>query len=55
MATYKCNKHVKNYLVFTCNMSILAYDKKYFYFSDTIRLRECLKKMPIIIKLLSKL
>jgi hypothetical protein len=51
--SYKCNKHVKNYLVFKCNLSILAYDEKYFYFSDTTKLREYLSRMPITVRLLS--
>jgi len=50
---YKCNKHVMKYLVYRCKLPILAIDGDSFYFTDNDILRECLKRMPLKIILLS--
>jgi hypothetical protein len=51
--TFKCNAVIKEYLVYHCHLPILGYDEKYFYFSNTDELKECLKHIPLTIKLLS--
>jgi len=51
---YKCNKYVKGWLIFYCRLPLLSFDRKYFYFAKTDKLKECLKKMPLDIKILSK-
>jgi hypothetical protein len=53
--TFKCNKIIKEYLIFKCHIPLLGYDEKYFYFANTDELRKCLKEMPFGIKLLSVL
>jgi len=49
---YKCKKNVKNYLV-KCGIPLLGFDRNYFYFTYTEKLKECLDKMPLGLKLLS--
>lgn len=51
---YFCGEHVKNYLVFKCNIPILSQDGKGgYYFSKNSRLYESLDKMPLILKLVA--
>jgi hypothetical protein len=53
---YKCNRNVMRYLVYTCKLPILSYDKEgVYYFRNTGRLRDCLDKMPLLTKVFSKL
>jgi hypothetical protein len=49
---YKCRRLIANYLVQECNIPILGFDEKYFYFAKTDRLMESLERMPFALKLL---
>jgi hypothetical protein len=51
---YKCNKYIKNWLIYNCHLPLLSFDKKYFYFANTDKLKKCLKEIPLGLKLLSK-
>lgn len=46
------NKHVEEYLILNCSIPLLGFDKKYFYFANTEKLRKHLRKMPIPLKIL---
>jgi len=48
---YKCKHAIMKYLVFKCNLSILSLDKDVYYFVKTDELRECLKKLPLDLKI----
>jgi hypothetical protein len=50
---YKCNKNIANYLIFKCNIPLLGVDKDYYYFANTDKLKECVKNMPLGLKILS--
>ncbi len=43
------------YLVYSCKLPVLAYDDKFFYFTDDDVLRKHLKKMPFFLKISSVL
>lgn len=49
--SFKCKKAIKDYLVFRCHIPMFGYDKHYFYFSYTEKLKECLEKMPLLLKI----
>lgn len=48
---FMCSKTVANYLIFECKLPVLGYDKHYFYFANTDKLKECMKKMPLQVKI----
>lgn len=48
---FMCNKTVANYLIFECDLPVLGYDKHYFYFANTDKLKECMSKMPLTVKI----
>lgn len=48
---FMCNKIVANYLMFECKLPVLGYNKHYFFFANTDKLKECIKKMPLGIKI----
>lgn len=48
---YKCKKPIAVYLIYTCKLPLLSFDKKFFYFSDNDKLQECIKSMPLILKI----
>ncbi len=50
---YICSKRIAEYLVFKCGIPLLAIDKDYYYFADTARLKECVKNIPLGLKILS--
>lgn len=52
---YRCTKPVMRYLVETCNLPVLSYDKDYYYFANTERLKMSLKSMPIYLKILANI
>lgn len=52
---YKCNKHVMKYLVFECSIPLLSVDEDYFYFTNNDLLKECLERMPLYLRIISKL
>jgi|WetSurSiteA1Bulk_404760.scaffolds.fasta_scaffold00043_3 hypothetical protein len=50
---FRCkDKRIEEYLMFKCHIPILGFDEKYFYFAHTVRLEECLKRMPLKLKIL---
>lgn len=50
---FRCkDKRIEEYLIFKCHIPLLALDEKYFYFAPTVKLEECLKKMPLKLKIL---
>jgi len=50
---YRCNKYVKSWLIRHYRIPLLSFDRKYFYFADTEKLRECIKHMPLDVRILS--
>lgn len=51
---YKCNKYVKDWLTRNCYIPLMSFDKRgNYYFAKTNKLKECLRKMPLNIKILS--
>jgi len=51
---YKCGNKIKNYLVYTCHISILSYDDDgNYYFANTPELQKIVKEMPIRLKVLN--
>jgi len=50
---FRCkDKRIEEYLIFKCHIPLLGFDKEYFYFAHTVRLEECLKIMPLKLKIL---
>lgn len=52
---YKCKYRVMKYLLIECSLPLLAVDKNYFYFTDNDLLKECLERMPLYLRIISKL
>jgi len=53
---YKCNRTIMEYLVYKCRLPIFTYTGDgSFYFIKTDELDECVKKIPLKIKILSVL
>jgi hypothetical protein len=53
---YKCNKPVMRYLVYDCHLPVFSYDDKgFYYFVDNAQLQKCLKEMPLLTRVLSKM
>ena len=50
--TYRCKEIVKNYLL-KKGLPILSYDKDYFYFAKTEKLKDALKTMPLLLKIVA--
>jgi hypothetical protein len=49
---FMCNNVVARYLVLECDLPVLGYDKEhYFYFANTDKLKECVSKMPLTVKI----
>lgn len=50
---YECGREIMEYLAFDCQMPILGYSSitKLWYFANNDRLRECLKNMPLKVKI----
>jgi len=50
---FRCkDKRIEEYLIFKCHIPILGFDEKYFYFARTVKLEECLRIMPLKLKIL---
>lgn len=50
---YRCKRDVMRYLVIECCLPVFSIEGDYYYFIDNDRLRDCLKKMPLTLKILS--
>jgi len=48
---YMCKKPVMEYLVYECNIPVLSYDSKFYYFVRTHKLKYCVDNMPLKIKI----
>jgi hypothetical protein len=52
---FACNKSTMEYLVYKCGIPLLSFRNGKYYFAKNDKLEECLKRMPLIIKLKSYL
>jgi hypothetical protein len=51
---YKCNKYVKSWLIRHCQIPLMSFDRYgNFYFAKTDKLKECIKHMPLDVRILS--
>jgi hypothetical protein len=49
---YKCNEKLAKYLIYDCNIPLLAIDKDKYLFSRTKQLDNVLNNLPLWIKIL---
>jgi len=52
---YKCNKLLANYLIYDCNIPLLAIDKDIYLFAKSSVLNNVLNNLPLKYKLLKYL
>lgn len=50
---YKCNAKVMEYLVYKCHLPLLAISGDSYYFAVTDELKEAIKEMSLVLKVLS--
>jgi hypothetical protein len=55
ISTYKCDKQVAHYLIYTIGLPVLDVDKDWYYFLDDSSLRNILGRMPLWLKVIDKL
>ena len=44
--TFKCKKHLANYLMYNCGISLLSCDEKFYYFVNSDELKNFVKNAP---------
>ncbi len=49
--TYKCKKDIAMYLLYNCLLPSIGFDDKYYYYQKSDELVQCLKKMPLNLKI----
>ena len=50
---YKCNRAIMEYLLYDCLIPIMGYLNNEYYFDKTEELEQCLKKMPLDLKIIA--
>ena len=50
---YKCNQAIMEYLLYDCLIPIMGYLNNEYYFDKTEELEQCLKKMPLDLKIIA--
>jgi hypothetical protein len=49
---FKCNKTLANYLIYELHFPLLGLEGKNYYFTNNELLQECLKNLPLWLKIM---